>query len=49
MITHNRVNSLDEAMKFFLRNSSDSVVCYKDGKEKECSSYPEAEKFYKED
>lgn len=48
MIPH--VNSLSEAMDFFLANHSGTVICLSaDGlKEKECASYPEAEAFYAE-
>ena len=43
------IQTIDEALNFFLRNSSDPVICRKDGKEKECNSYSEAKKFYEED
>lgn len=41
------VNTLGEAMSFFLKNSSDSIICKKDGEEKKCNSFPEAKEFYK--
>lgn len=43
------VHSIEEAMSWFLNNSSGTVTCVrKDGKTKECNSYPEAEAFFKE-
>ena len=41
-----KVYSLDEARDFFLRNSSESVVCVKTREEKECKCYPEAQEFF---
>lgn len=44
------VNTLEEAMQWFLRHSSGSRTCFKDnGKSCRCASYPEAEKFYSEE
>lgn len=41
-----RVESLSDAMNFFLENSSGSVICVKGDEEKECRSFPEAKKFF---
>lgn len=41
-----KVNSLAEAMSWFMRNHSGSVTCVKDGKEQECNCYPDAIEFY---
>ena len=41
-----KVYSLSEAMKFFMSNSAGSIVCVKDGTEKVCDCYPDAEQFY---
>lgn len=41
-----KVYSKEEAMQFFLSNHSDSVICVKNGKEKEVSAYPDAERFF---
>ncbi len=42
-----KVYSLEEAMNWFLNNSSGNITCVrKDGESQECSSYPEAKKFY---
>ncbi len=45
-----KVNSLEEAQKHFLNNDAEgqvpSVVCVKDGEEKEVASLAEAEAFY---
>ena len=38
--------TLNEATEFFLANSKGSVICQKDGEEKECNSYLEAKAFY---
>jgi hypothetical protein len=41
------VYNLEDAMKFFLENSSGSVMCVDgEAREQECFSYPEAKKFY---
>jgi len=43
------VETLDEAMKFFLSNSDGSVKAYKpDGSFQICNCYPEAEAWYSE-
>jgi hypothetical protein len=41
-----RVYNIDEAMSWFLSNSSGSVLCVNDGKEKECNSFPDATNFF---
>ncbi len=41
------VKNLDEAMDFFLSNSSGGVKCVKDDStDKVCNSYPEALSFF---
>lgn len=42
------VTNINEAMNFFLSNSSDSVICKNEqtGETKECICYPEAEDFF---
>jgi len=42
-----KVYSIQEAMNWFLAHSSGSVICVRDGQEQVCTSYPEAEAFYK--
>lgn len=43
MTVHNK----DEAMQWFLSHSSGTVTCERaDGTQKECNSYPEAERFF---
>lgn len=48
----NKVNSLEEARKHFFENDAEgqvpSVICAKDGAEKEVASFAEAEAFYAE-
>ncbi len=44
----NKVNTLDEAREWFSSNASGNVICAKDGQEKVCASFPEAESFYHE-
>lgn len=39
-------NTLDEARDFFLSNSSGNITCIKGTRQKECTSFPEAENFY---
>lgn len=41
-----KVYNLDEAMNFFLKNSSGTCICVKDGIEKECNCYPDAQEFF---
>lgn len=41
-----KVYNLSEAKNFFLENSSGSITCVKNGKEKECNSYVEALAFF---
>ncbi len=43
------VATTQEAMDFFLNNSSGSVTCEKDGEQKECTTFPEAKKFFGEE
>ena len=39
--------NLEEAKTFFLENSHGTILCQReDGVERECRSYPEAEKFF---
>ena len=40
--------SLDEAMQWFLNNNTGSVICVKNGIEKECFSFVGAKNFYQE-
>ena len=40
------VYSLNEAMRFFLENSSGNCVCIKDGVEFVAECYPEAKEFF---
>ena len=45
-----KVYSKEEAMSWFLSNSSGSVICVRsDGAERECFSFLEAEEFYDEE
>lgn len=41
--------SIEEAESFFLHNSEGTVICIKNGEEKECETYPEAVKFFKDE
>ena len=41
------VNNIEEAMDWFINNSSGEVKCIKGTEEMVCESYPDAEKFYK--
>lgn len=44
-----KVKTLDQAMYWFLKNSSGNLLCVRDdGTEKIVNSYPEAERFYNE-
>lgn len=38
--------SLDDAMNWFLKNSTGSIICVKDGEKQTCNDYPEARKFF---
>lgn len=40
------VNNINEAMNFFLSNSSGSVLCKKNGTQKECNCFPDAKEFF---
>ena len=42
------VKNEQEAMDFFLSNSSGTVMCEANGKSKEATCYPEAVEFFKE-
>ena len=41
-----KVYNLEEAREFFLLNHRDSVICVKNGEEKEVNSYLCAKKFF---
>jgi NADH:ubiquinone oxidoreductase subunit F (NADH-binding) len=41
------VTTLEDAMNFFLNNSSGNCIAVKNGIEKEISCYPEAVEFFK--
>lgn len=41
-----KINNMEEAEDFFLRNHSDNVICVKGGVEKEVECYPEAKSFF---
>ncbi len=43
-----KANSLEGAMNFFLENSSGTLLCMKEGENMECSTYPEAQKFFED-
>ena len=40
------VRTIEEAMGFFLSNSSGSVICKKGNEEKECDCFPDAKEFF---
>lgn len=42
------VFTLEEAMEWFLENRAQSVICSDGLRQKECTTYPEAEEFYNE-
>lgn len=44
-----KAKDLNEAMNFFLSNSSGTLTCIKNGKEKVVNSYPEAKEFFEQD
>lgn len=42
-----RATTLEEAMKFFMENSSGSITCLNDkGQSRVCNCYPEAKEFF---
>lgn len=43
-----KINNLNEAEDFFMRNHSDGVICVKGDIQKEVSCYPEAKEFFNE-
>jgi len=43
-----KVQTLKEAFNWFMRNHEGTLVCSKDGEEKEVTCYPEAKEFYGE-
>jgi hypothetical protein len=41
-----RVTTLEEAMNWFLKNSSGNVICKKDNIEEVVTCYPQAKEFF---